>query len=187
MDFLLSIFSKIIYGGGVLFDLAKWFIFVIVVFMIVNTFFFGIFIVDGASMDPSLKTKEWVFWNKSIYDKENPQRGDIVVMNYPGDPNHKKYVKRIIGLPGERVDIKEGAVFVNDIKQPEDYLPLDTITKVYDKDNGSWSLGREQYFVLGDNRPNSSDSRAFGLVKKRFLLGKAISIIYPRFRLTKDI
>ena len=185
MNLLTAIVSKIIYGGGVLFDLAKWLIFLLVIFMLINTFFFGIFVVDGASMDPSLKNGEWIFWNKSIYNKTNPHRGDIIVMNYPGDPNNKKYVKRIIGLPGDKITIEDGSVFINEKKLTEKYLGYGVFTE-YDG-NGSWSLGDDQYFVLGDNRANSSDSRAFGAVKKRFLQGKAISIVFPRFRLTQDI
>ena len=178
-----NILSRIIYGGGVLFDLAKWLILALIAFMILNTFFYSIFIVDGASMDPNFKDGEWILWNKNVYDKTNPKRGDIVVVNYPGDPNHKKYVKRVVGLPGDEIEIKEGLVYLDGDRLKEDYLRFD----VDSSPDGNWKMGNGEYFVMGDNRPNSNDSRYFGAVKKRFIQGKSISIIFPRFRLTKDI
>lgn len=182
MDYLKVLISKIIYGGGVLFDLTKWLVFVLIIISIVNTFFFAIFIVDGASMEPNLHDKEWIFWDKNAYTSKVPERDDIVVINYPGDIS-KKYVKRVIGLPGDSIEIREGLVYLNREKLTEQFLSSDLTSEP----NGVWNLSDNQYFVMGDNRPNSNDSRYFGPVEKRFILGQAISIIYPRFRLTKDI
>lgn len=172
-----SFAQKFIYLFQVIFGLAKWLILLIVLLIIVNTFFVAIFIVDGLSMEPNLHDKEFVLWRRNAYIKNNPVRGDIIIMNYPGDPVHKKYVKRVIGMPGEQIDIRYGKIYINKQLLKESYIPSDFQTVP----DGRWALEKNQYFVLGDNRPNSNDSRYFGPVEKRFLLGKTLSIIYPRF------
>lgn len=181
MDILKKILSRIIYGGGIVFDLAKWFIVVLIILSIVNTFFFSIFVVDGVSMEPNLHDQELVLWNKNAYHDATPKRGDVVVINYPGDPLHKKYVKRVVGLPGERVDIYNGHVYINKQLLNEEYL-----FNVQTDPAGSWQIDEGKYLVLGDNRPSSNDSRYFGPVESRFVLGHAISIIYPRFSIVSD-
>jgi len=178
MDFLKQFLNKLIYGGGVIFDLAKWFILVLLVLVIFNTFFYAIFIVDGESMDPTLKDRSWVFWDRNVYRNQKPERGDIVVINYPGDPYHKEYVKRVIGLPGEKIAIKNGSVYINDAILSERYISF----LVKTSPDGVWQLGNKEYFVLGDNRMNSNDSRYFGPVESRFVLGKALTIVFPSFK-----
>jgi signal peptidase I len=180
---LWQILDKIIYGLRVIFDLTKWFIVSIVFLTIISNFFFSIFTVDGASMEPNLHDRESILWSKNSYSKVNPERLDVVVVRYPGDPMKKKYVKRIIGMPNEKVTISDGAVYIDDELLTEEYLPIDLTTPT----NGEWQLKSNQYFVMGDNRPSSSDSRNFGPVEKRFVLGKSIAIIFPRLQLVRDI
>lgn len=175
--------NRIIYGGGIFFDLTKWLIVTVIVLVVLNTFFVSIFVVDGLSMEPYLHDRELVLWNPNSFNEKGPERGDIIVMNYPGDPKHKKYVKRIVGLPNERVDTYDGHVYINKQLLPEDYLYVDVETDP----PGTWQLGSNQYFVLGDNRPDSSDSRYFGAVDRRFILGRALSVIYPRIWIIRDI
>ena len=169
-----EIIWRIIYGGGILFDLTKWLILILVVFLLVNNFLISIFLVDGLSMYPTLKNHDVILWSKIVYDKETPERGDIVAVNYPGDLT-KKYVKRIVGLPGDEIKVKSGKVFVNGTILNEEYLSND----IYTEPDGVWRLSDSQYFVMGDNRENSSDSRAFGPVESRFVLGKALYIVFP--------
>lgn len=176
MEWYKQVVAKIIFGGGIIFDLAKWLILLLIILTIVTTFFVSAFVVDGLSMEPNLHDNELVLWDKKSYQDKKPDRGDVVVMNYPGDPKKKKYVKRIIGLPGERIDIYNGYVYVNKKLYKEKYISLDTPTAP----EGTWNLEPDQYFLLGDNRPNSNDSRYFGPVERRFLLGKGIAIIWPR-------
>lgn len=180
-----NIFQKLLYGGSLLFDLAKWLVIFLVIVSLVNAFFVGIFVVDGESMHPSFKNKELVLWRKAIYQngKEKPQRGDIVVVQYPGDPLNKKYVKRVVGLPGERIDISNGKVYINKKLFREKYLFQSLITEP----SGTWNIKEGQYFVMGDNRPNSNDSRFFGAIETRFVVGRAIGVVFPRFRLVGDI
>ena len=172
-------FNKILYGGGKIFDLLKWVFLLIIVLVLIFNFVISIFIVDGLSMDPTLHDGEWALLQKNAYTSKNPNRGDVVVVRYPGDPNNKKYVKRVVGLPGETVTIADGRVSIDGRLLPEDYLSFD----VASYPGGEWQLENDKYFLMGDNRPNSNDSRYFGPVEKRFLDGKALRIIYPRFRM----
>jgi signal peptidase I len=180
-----SLFSKILYGSGVIFDLAKWLILILIILSLINAFFVGVFVVDGESMSPNFKDKELVFWRKGLYRDGNvkPERGDIVVVLYPGDPKHKVYVKRIIGLPNEKIEVKDGKVYINNKLYREKYLNQSLVTEP----SGVWNIGNSEYFVMGDNRPNSNDSRFFGAIEKRFVLGKALGVIFPRFRVVSDI
>lgn len=175
---LQNFFNKILFGGGVLFDLCKWVIFLAVIIILISKFWFTVFIVDGMSMEPNLHDKELVSLRVNSYITATPQRGDVVVVRYPGDPEHRKYVKRVIGLPGEKVEIKNGAVFIDGVEFLEFYIPFGVLTEP----NKSLALSDKEYFLMGDNRPNSNDSRYFGAVEKRFIVGKATTIIYPRFK-----
>lgn len=174
--------AKIIYLIVAFFDLTKWLILVLVILSIINSFFFGLFVVSGESMSPNFENQDLVFWQKSTYKNSNPARGDVVVVEYPGDPTKQTYVKRIIGLPNDKVELKNGRVYINDKLYSEPYLDPGVLS---DPD-GVWNIKNGDYFVMGDNRSNSNDSRYFGAVDKRFILGKAIGVIYPDFRLVQD-
>lgn len=174
-----SFFHKLLYGGGVFFDLTKWIIFIIVILVLVNSFWITVFIVDGESMEPNLHNREIVLLKKNgMAGTFDPQRGDVVVTQYPGDPENKRYVKRTIGLPGETVKIADGKVYVNGQLLKERYLAYNLITEP----SGTWTMGPNEYFLCGDNRPNSNDSRYFGAVEKRFITGRALIIMFPRMR-----
>ncbi|OQB06723.1 MAG: Signal peptidase I T [bacterium ADurb.Bin212] len=174
-----QLIEKIIYGGGLVFDLSKWIIFVLICLVLVNSFWYSIFIVDGLSMEPSLHDGEVVMMDKSfVRQNKKPQRGDAVVVKYPGDPDQKRYVKRVIGLPGETVAIKNNKVSVNKKVIRESYIPLNAGTFP----DGVWLLDDEEYFLMGDNRENSNDSRYFGPVAQRFFIGRATNVILPSLR-----
>ncbi|MFA7253038.1 MAG: signal peptidase I [Patescibacteria group bacterium] len=182
MEFIRNLLSKIVYGGGVLFDLAKWIIFAFIVIILANTLWVSVFVVDGPSMEPNYHDREFVLWQKNGTGIIYP-RGKVVVLCYPGDPDKRKYVKRIIGLPGERVDIYQGKVYINKKQLSENYIPPGVSTDP----EGTWIVKDNEYFVLGDNRPVSNDSRYFGPVETRFILGTSTAVILPRFMLAKDI
>jgi len=169
--------GRIISGGGFIFDFARWLVVLMVILTLLHFFVMTIFIVDGASMDPTFATGDFGALDKISYSFSDPQRGDVVVLNYPGDPANKRYVKRVIGLPGEKVEVENGLVLVNGKKLSEGYLPKG----LYTDKNGSWTLTTDEYFTMGDNRPNSNDSRYFGPVEKRFLVGKVVWILFPSF------
>lgn len=176
----MSFLKRLIFYGGAVLDLAKVLIFVVIILVVVHYFVGTIFIVSGESMLPALQDGQLVWSNKIAYLTGSPKRGDPVVVLYPGDPANKKYVKRIIGLPGEKIIIKDGKVFINslDNRLDESYLAVGVETDP----NNEWDLGSDEYFLMGDNRPNSNDSRFFGSVEKRFIFGRVTFILWPDFR-----
>jgi signal peptidase I len=167
--------EKILYGTGCFYELTKWIMIFILMLSMVHFFIATLFIVDGISMEPNYHTGQYVIVDRFQYLFGTPERGDVVVLKFPGDPEHKKYIKRIIGLPGENVIIQEGVVYINGKKLEEKYLPEETLTLP----NVNRTIKEGDYFLLGDNRPNSSDSRIWGVAARRYLIGRAWLIVYP--------
>jgi signal peptidase I len=135
--------------------------------------------VEGVSMMPGLEDQERIFVNKFVYRWEPIERGDIIVFRYPRDTS-KSYIKRVIGVAGDRVRIVNGQVYVNGEALDEDYVPSDYA------DGRSYSelvVPRNSYFVLGDHRTMSSDSREFGPVNDRYIYGKAVFGYWPMEKL----
>ncbi|MGA3125795.1 MAG: signal peptidase I [Candidatus Korobacteraceae bacterium] len=131
--------------------------------------------VEGTSMMPGLADQERIFINKFVYRFEAIECGDVVVFRYPVDPS-KNYIKRIVGVPGDRVEIFRGAVFVNGERLQEPYVPEQF------RDERSMSeimVPEGSYFVLGDHRNLSSDSRDFGVVERKAIFGKAVFAYWP--------
>jgi signal peptidase I len=133
--------------------------------------------VEGTSMLPRLHDGERVFVNKLIYyGLPEIERGDIVVFWYPDDPS-KSYIKRVIGLPGETVQTRDGRILVNGRELSEPYL--DPGLNAADYDGPPIYVKPHYYFVMGDNRDNSSDSRSWGLVPEKYIYGKALFRYWP--------
>src|ERR671932_1204320 len=133
--------------------------------------------VEGTSMLPRLHDGERIFVNKLIYYHLPPvERGDIVVFWYPDDPS-KSYIKRVIGLPGETVQMRAGRIFVNGKELQEPYL--ENSLNVAGGDEPPTYVKPHYYFVMGDNRDNSSDSRSWGLVPEKYIYGKALFRYWP--------
>jgi signal peptidase I len=169
---------KILFGGGIFFDLCKWVIFVGVVVILIHKFWMTVFVVDGLSMESTIHDKEFLVLKRYSSVKTVPKRGDVVAVKYPGDPDNKKYLKRVVGMLSDKVKIEGGKVYINGVVLRESYIPFGVETAP----DGAWNLSDKEYFLMGDNRPGSNDSRYFGPVEKRFLIGQAIYIIYPRFQ-----
>ncbi len=137
--------------------------------------------VEGTSMLPRLHDGERIFVNKLIYYDEyrwapKIERGDIVVFWFPDDPS-KSYIKRVIGLPGDTVELHDGMVRVNGSDLDEDYL--DSRLNLSHRSQTPVYVRPNYYFVMGDNRDNSSDSRIWGLVPKKYIYGKALFRYWP--------
>ncbi|MGA3023557.1 MAG: signal peptidase I [Bryobacteraceae bacterium] len=132
--------------------------------------------VEGTSMMPALVDQERIFINKFIYHSLwSIERGDMVVFWYPRDPS-KSYIKRVIGIPGDRVAIERGTVIVNGARLQEAYVP----PEYHDQQSmAAMVVQPDEYFVLGDHRSSSNDSRAWGTVPRHYIYGKAVFVYWP--------
>ena len=131
--------------------------------------------VEGTSMMPGLTDQERIFINKFVYKLEPISRGDVIVFRYPLDPS-KSYIKRVVAVAGDRVRIDDGQLYVNNRRVRETYVPSDYI------DNRTYPetvVPAQSYFVLGDHRNLSNDSRDFGPVPEQLIYGKAVFAYWP--------
>lgn len=136
------------------------------------------FIVEGASMDPTFKTGEYLIVDEISYYFNTPERGSVLIFKYPKDPK-KSFIKRIIGLPNEKVIIKEGTITIITTENPEGFVLDEPYIKHVKADNAEYVLGSQEYFVLGDNRSQSSDSRIWGPVPEANIIGRPIIRFFP--------
>jgi len=160
-------------GGGFALRFLRETIIFFLLLILTHTFVATIIVVDGTSMIPNLKDREIIVLNK-LSRNLALKRGEIVVFHYPGDPR-RNYIKRVIGLPGEKVEIKDGILYINDNPLKEEYLPPEFRTETPNQIHLKVQEG--SYLVLGDNRPGSNDSRYFGPVEQRFIVGTALMSI----------
>ena len=161
-----------------IFSWLKEIVIIILIFYLINTFLFQNTRVIGQSMEPTLQDGNAVIINKFTYRLKQPSKGDIIVFPYRGD-HSRNYIKRIIGVPGDEINIKDSKVYVNSIE----------IEEVYIKENMElrgnilfpFTVPDDEYFVMGDNRNNSSDSRYkdVGTVPGEDIIGKASLRIWP--------
>lgn len=162
---------------GVAFSWLRDLFLSIVIAILVILFVYQPVKVEGTSMMPSLEDQERIFINKFIYrfGMGDIEQGDLVVFWYPGDPS-KSYIKRVIGLPGDTIEIQDGQVSVNSKPLEEPYVP-----PAY-RDTQSFPatvVPNDHYYVLGDHRSSSNDSRSWGPVHRRHIYGKAVFIYWP--------
>lgn len=156
--------------------LVRDIVLIIAIFILLGVFVAQPVVVEGTSMLPQLHDGERLLVNKLVYYNFKSvswghiERGDIVVFWYPNDPN-KSYVKRVIGLPGETIEIRKGKVLINGAELNESYLNTEYNQSLPDYE--AKKIDAHRYFVLGDNRDNSSDSRIWGLVPEKYIYGKA--------------
>lgn len=143
-----------------------------------RSFVFQNYIVEGNSMLDTLLPNERLIVSRLSYIMGEPQRGDIIVFQYPRDPN-RDFVKRIIGMPGETISIQNNHIFIDGQPlPPEPYVHYPEMASL-----PPTTLGDNEYFVMGDNRPGSSDSRSWGPLAKRFIIGKAWLVYFPLNRI----
>jgi signal peptidase I len=131
--------------------------------------------VEGTSMYPLLSDQERIFINKFVYRFEPIERGDVIVFWYPLDRS-KSFIKRVVGLPGETIEIRMGHVYINGQELADQYVPTGYL------DGSNWASHRipaDSYFVMGDHRDSSNDSRVFGPVPRQFIYGKAVFAYWP--------
>jgi signal peptidase I len=164
-------------AGRSIWDFGKTLIIAFLLAQLVMVSVAQAFQVEQYSMEPTLLPHDRVLVNKFIYRFREPQRGDIIVLHYPRDPS-RNYIKRIVGLPGDRVQIQSGHVLINGESVEELY-----VNGIPTGDYGPEMVPADSLFVLGDNRNNSEDSRAFGFLKRSLVIGQAILIYWPPDRL----
>ena len=171
------------------FDLLKTFVIVVIIAFSIRFFVVQPFVVDGDSMLPNFINNEYLIAEKISYDFKEPSRGDVVIFRYPKNPS-VIYIKRVIGKPGETVEIKDNKVFVATSTTSEEkvldetgYLPASIKTYPLTDFGSSTSykitLGDNEFFVLGDNREHSSDSREWGILPKANIIGRVMVTVSP--------
>lgn len=161
-------------------DLLQTVVLAFAIFLIIYLFLAQPHQVKGESMFPNFNDNEYLLTNKLSYRFGQPSRGDVVIFAAPPDPT-EDYIKRIVGIPGDRVMVRDNKVYLNGELLKEDYLPRDAITSPgpYMSDGKEIIVGENEYVVFGDNRTNSSDSRKWGPVKREKIVGKAWFAYWP--------
>lgn len=171
-----GVFKKYVVLGW---EIIKILVIAAVIVLPIRYFLFQPFIVKGDSMVPNFHSGDYLIVDEITYRFSKPERGDVVVLKYPLD-NTQRFIKRVIGLPGETIDIKNGAVTVTKdgkavVLNEQGYIPATSITD----GSAHMVLGEDAYFVMGDNRPFSYDSRRWGVLPKEDIIGRALLRIFP--------
>lgn len=166
-------------GKDLLFEIIRIVILASLIVIPIRYFIFQPFFVQGISMEPNFHNGDYLIVDELTYRFRDPQRGEVIVFRYPKNPS-QRYIKRIVGLPGETVEIKDGQVVVVDKDGREalnesNYLSPSTPTS----GNIRVSLSEDEYFVLGDNREYSSDSRRWGVLPEKNIVGKVYLRAWP--------
>ena len=161
-------------------ELVKFILLAVLIVVPIRTFIAQPFIVSGASMDPTFWDGEYLIVDELSYRLGEPKRGEVVIFRYPQDPS-KFFIKRLIGLPGEKLVIKSGEITIttaagNEISWKEPYVE-EGRKNTYE--NITTTLGDNEYYVLGDNRTGSSDSRRWGPVPRNYIVGRPLVRLIP--------
>jgi signal peptidase I len=160
-------------GRSALREVVETVVFTLLIYLLVRTFLFENYRVVGQSMVPTLQNNQFLVVSKLDYRLHAPRRGDIIVFRDPFNPE-RKLIKRIIGLPGENLEVQDGQVFVDQGHLDEPY-----IANLGRYNQAPTPIPDGQYYVLGDNRNNSSDSHTWGLLARDKIVGKALLCYWP--------
>jgi len=168
-----------------LWEILKIVIISLLIVVPIRYFLFQPFFVKGQSMEPNFENSDYLIIDEISYRFGSPQRGEVVVFKYPQNP-FQRYIKRIVGLPGETVEIEDGKVIIfnqvgSQILDESDYLPASCQTP----GDVRVSLNEDEYFVLGDNRVSSADSRSWGPLPKENIIGRVLFRAWPFTALAK--
>lgn len=136
------------------------------------------FLVSGASMSPNFETGHYLIVDQLSYNFKEPARGEVIIFKYPNDTK-KFFIKRIIGLPQETVVLEDSKVFIKNKDNPQGFELKENYLKNLGNNKSEITLGETEYFVMGDNRPASSDSRVWGSLPKDLIVGRAFLRLYP--------
>jgi len=175
-------------SGGIVYDLweiIKVLLVSLAIVLPIRYFIVQPFIVRGASMEPTFEDREYLVIDEVSYYFKEPARGEVIVFRYPKDPR-QFFIKRLIGLPNERLEINNGHVNIFNKKYPEGFIldePYLDPPNRFTSPNIVITLGSREYFVIGDNRDFSSDSRIWGALERHFVVGKTFFRAWPLTRL----
>jgi signal peptidase I len=159
-------------------DLLKFAVIALAIVVPIRMFIAQPFVVSGESMFPTFDDGQYLIVDEISYIVNGPHRGDVVIFRYPNDPS-RFFIKRIIGLPNEKVSIKTGIVTITNQAHPEGFtLKEDYIDEQFST-TGDYTTGNEEYFVMGDNRNRSSDSRIWGMLPRKLMVGRAYFRLLP--------
>lgn len=159
-------------------ETIKFIILALIIVTPIRMFVAQPFIVNGSSMDPTFATGQYLIVDELSYHLGDPSRGDVIILRYPKDPS-KFFIKRVIGLPYETIEIRGGAVTIKNEAHPEGITLDEPYIKYPKNDTLSRTLGEGEYFVMGDNRAASSDSRYWGTVPRNLIVGRALLRLLP--------
>lgn len=162
-------------------SLLSYTLFALGLALIIRFFILAPYVVEGDSMDPTFQDWNYLIVDRIVYKLDDPQRGDVIVFKYPPDPS-RSLIKRVIGLPGERVAIDGGVVTIYNTENPEGFVidePYVTTENATYDDNVNVSLDTDEYFVMGDNRKVSADSRLWGELERSEIVGRADLRLFP--------
>lgn len=179
------------YGiGGGLWDIIKVIITSVLIVLPIRYFIVQPFIVRGASMEPNFEDRQYLIVDEASYYFREPERGEVIIFHYPRD-RRQYFIKRIIGLPGETIEFIGGKVRITNSVYKEGFRFEEPYLMPPDRPTGPdmrLTLGEDEYFVLGDNRDASSDSRVWGVLSRKLIVGRAFFRVLPpkRFGLVPD-
>jgi len=159
-------------------ELVRFGVIALVAVFLIRTYIVQPFIVSGSSMFPTFQNGQYLIVDEISYKLHAPQRDDVIVFRYPDDTT-KFFIKRIIGLPGETIDIKGNDVYITNPTHPTGFKLDQPFVENTANNTMHFVLANDQYFVMGDNRPNSSDSRYWGPVAKNLLIGRVLLRLWP--------
>jgi signal peptidase I len=165
-------------GKGLLKDLFTLAVLIVVVVIPIRLFVISPFIVDGESMHPTFENLDYLIVDELVYAVKSPERGDVIVFRYPKNPS-VYYIKRVIGLPGETLSITRGTITVTSPSGTSQTLTEPYILNEDATYTKKITLDPDEYFVMGDNRPNSSDSRVWGPLPRKDIIGRVDVRLLP--------
>lgn len=166
--------------GQFIWELAKIVIISLAIIIPIRVFLIQPFYVKGASMEPTFYDNQYLIIDEITYRFSDPERGDVVVIRYPQDPS-QFFIKRIIGMPGEIIEIKDGHVYIKNSKLSDEILLDEPYLDESIATTGEKQihLGVDEYYLMGDNRPSSLDSRSFGPINRKYIVGKTWVRVWP--------
>jgi signal peptidase I len=166
--------------GMIFIDIIQTVVLALAIFMIAYLFLFQPHQVKGHSMDPNFEDNEYLLTDKMSYRFREPARGDVIVFNAPIN-RREDYIKRIVGLPNEKISVRGGKVYINGKELPEPYLAPNTYTDpaAFLTEGSEYAIASDEFIVMGDNRGHSSDSRSWGPIKKSDFIGRAWIVYWP--------